>query len=445
MSSTYERLPFAHFLEVTECRSGEPLELAAMAELAGYSDGDALQAGWPSILAAAQATDVKTPDSGGRDPFLDLETIQRAFIRGLTYTGPVVAMWALFPKSIDRTVMTYLAAIVILSWGGSLALTYVTGMTVLANEQAAWRRAALFATLATVMVATIGAGLYVADIITVRVALVGFLQALYFFCASPLMLRSKYAFLATTAVLGAAAGAFSLFSSSPGWAGAARVVTAACLAAPAFELRRLAVTPGEVTEQNVRPDHRDVLSYALYGIAFGLLVLWPSVANATSPTARISLIIICGLAISETAVAYARRRGAKLLAVSYHAPSFVTGTRRVIWRALALYLVPVALSILLICTRMAQTGTELQVVIPAGVTVLGLGAVQILSLLCLALHGIRMAAGTLSFFVVVLLGATPLASVGPSRTALYLAIICGLVISLTLAVRLLSQRPVNYL
>lgn len=445
MRSTFERLPFAHFLEVTECRTGEPLELAAMAELAGYSDRDAIEAGWPSILDAALATQVKTPAAGGRDPFLDLETIQRAFIRGLTYTGPVVAMWALFPTSIDRTVMSYLASIVILSWGGSLALTYVTGMTVLANEQAAWRRAALFATLATVLAASIGAGLYVADVISLRVALVGLLQTVYFFCASPLMLRTQYRFLATTAVLGAGAGAFSLFTSSPSLAGAARVVTAACLAAPAFKLRSLAVTPGEVQEQHVRPDYRDVLSYALYGIAFGLLVLWPSVANATSPTARISLIIICGLAISETAVAYARRRGAKLLAISYHAPSFVSGTRRVISRALALYLIPVALSITFICFRMAQGGQDAHLVVPAGVTVMGLGTVQILSLLCLALHGIRLAAGTLSLFVIVLLSTTPLANEGPSRTALYLAIICGLMISLTMAVRLLSQRPVNYL
>lgn len=450
------RPPLRDFLTTFGSRTGEPLEAAALAEMSGYSVDDARAEGWPDLFAAAADHRLQVDRDAWSDQPAPGHPFARAFLRGLTYTAPVLALWAIFPRPITSGEIRFLALLVVLSWGGSMASSHVVGSWLPGDESRGWRIAIAVVGTAVLVTGVAGGVLLTLGEIGQLAALVGVIQVLYFFSASPLMLRARNPGMGVVALVGAAAGVGSLLASlpepsafsNPDAAANLRVVAAVCLVLPALLLlvqarRSMRATP--IPGYAVIPERRDVAAFGAYGVMFGCLVLWVPIVYPSSPASILNLVVIGGIAVAEVAVTLMRERAHRLLLQPFDAQHFAPSARRLILAAACCYVLPVAIgttALVVVLTGAALPSTGL---ILAGLTVLNLGAIQVLSLIGMSLHGIRPVAAAISVCSAALLVGTPLVEGSLNQIELYLGVLTVLGVLLLAVVMRLGGHPINFL
>jgi hypothetical protein len=444
------------FLAAVSSRTGDPLEGAALAEMSGYSVADAQAEGWSDIFAAARAVPVEIErETVSRRP--DREHAgRRALLRGLTYTLPVIALWSIFPWPITSVEVIFLALLVVLSWGGSMASSHVVGSWLPGDGFRAWKIAILVATMAALVAGVAGGVLVHRELIGSTAAVVGAIQVVYFFSASPLMLREHNPGLVVAAVVGATAGAAALLASrpepspfaQPGVVDSLRMVAGECLVVPAlllvrqcWESSRVSRTPG-YTVNIVR---RDVVAFGSYGVMFGCLVLWIPIINPSSPASILNLVVIGGIACAEVAVTIMRERSDDLLEQQFDASTFVPRARRLIAGGVAMYVVPVGLATAALALFLSHLSMPTPAMILATLTVIGLGAVQVLSLIGMSLHGIRQVALAITVCSLALIALTPFVDTSVGLIALYLGVLTVLGGTLFIVVMRLGSHPINFI
>lgn len=451
-----ERSTLGEFLAGFSSRTGDSLEAAALAEMSGYTVADAQEEGWPDIFAAARAVPVEvemepwSQGPGRRHPG------SRALLRGLTYTLPVVALWSIFPWPITRLEIAFLGLLVALSWGGSMASSHIVGAWLPGDGRRAWRIAIAVVTAASVLTAVTGGVMVRQELITSAVAIVGIVQVVYFFSASPLMLREHNPGLVVAALVGATAGVGAILASLPepsplafpGAVDGLRLVAGECLVVPAlllvrqaWEASRVPSTPG----YSVHIVRRDVVAFGAYGVMFACLVLWIPIVNPSSPASILNLVIIGGIALAEVAVTIMRERSDALLARPFDASTFAHQARRLIVMGVVMYVVPVALATAAFAMVLSRGSAPAGAVILAGLTVVCLGAVQVLSLIGMTLYGIRQVALAISVGSMTLIATTPLMTSSISLNAVYLAVLVALACVLFGVVMRVGSHPINFL
>ena len=451
-----ERPTLREFLAGFSSRTGDPLEGAALAEMSGYTVADAKEEGWPDIFVAARAVPVEVEmepwshGPGRRHPG------SRALLRGLTYTLPVVALWSIFPWPVTQFEIAFLGLLVALSWGGSMASSHIVGAWLPGDARRAWRIAIAVVTAATVLTAVTGGVMVRQELITGAVAIVGIVQVIYFFSASPLMLREHNPGLAVAALVGATAGAAALLASLPqpnpfAYASAVdglRMVAGECLVVPAlllvrqaWEASRVPSTPG----YSVHIVRRDVVAFGAYGVMFAFLVLWIPIVNPSSPAGILNLVIIGGIALAEVAVTIMRERSDALLARPFDSSTFARQARRLIVLGVVTYVVPVALATAALAAFLSNGSTPARAVILAALTVVCLGAVQVLSLIGMTLYGIRQVALAISLGSLALIATTPFMTTSFELNSLYLAVLVALASVLVVVVMRVGSHPINFL
>ncbi|HYO19078.1 MAG TPA: hypothetical protein VES02_10505 [Dermatophilaceae bacterium] len=457
MISQRERPTLREFLAGFTSRTGDPLEGAALAEMSGYTVADAREQGWPDIFAAARAVPVDVEAEpwshgpGRRHPG------SRALLRGLTYTLPVVALWAIFPWPVTRTEIGFLALLVVLSWGGSMASSHVVGAWLPGDARKGWRIAIAVVMTATLLTAVASGVMVRQGLLTSVVAVVGCVQVIYFFSASPLMLREHNPGLVVAAVVGATAGAAALLASLPEPSPLAhpeavdvlRMVAGECLVVPAmllvrqaWESSRVPGTPG----YSVHIVRRDVVAFGAYGVMFGCLVLWIPVVRPSAPASILNLVIVGGIALAEVAVTILRERSDALLARPFDAGTFARNARRLIVSGVFMYVVPVALVTATLAVVLSHgSNVPPAAAVMAALTVICLGAVQVLSLIGMTLYGIRQVAMAISVGTLALMGMTPFMSTSIELSALYLAVLVALGAVLLAVVMRVGSHPINFL
>ena len=444
------------FLASVSSRTGDPLEGAALAEMSGYGDVDAQAEGWPDVFAAAREVPVDIERESLSHRPERRHAGRHALLRGLTYTLPVIALWSIFPWPVTPVEVSFLALLVVLSWGGSMASSHVVGAWLPGDAYKGWRIAILVATTATLLTGAAGGVLLRSELIGSTAALVGCIQVVYFFSASPLMLRKHNPGLVIAAVIGATAGASALLASmpepspfaQPGIVDGLRMVAGECLVVPAlllvrqcWESSRVSRTPG-YTVNIVR---RDVVAFGSYGVMFGCLVLWIPIINPSSPAAVLNLVVIGGIACAEVAVTIMRERSDDLLDLQFDASTFVPRARRIIAVGAGMYVVPVGLATAALAMFLSHMTTPSTAMILATLTVIGLGAVQVLSLIAMSLHGIRQVALAITVCSLSLIALTPFVETSVSLIALYLGVLTVLGGTLIIVVMRLGSHPINFI
>lgn len=317
----------------------------------------------------------------------------------------------------------------------------------------AWRTASRVAMVAMGVCVTASATLVATGRISAYCAAVGCIQALYFFCASPLMLREDCRDLRYAALLGASAGIGAVIVVLPDSpvqghvvGDVFRVIAAACLVVPAFFLARQVRAAADSPEADpaAGPQRRDVAAFGIYGTAFGCLILWVPVANPSVKASILSLVVVAGLSLAEVAVTWAMQRADRLLSTPYDADAFAHMSRRIIIGGMAAYLIPVGLAVCGLAILLADRSMPEPALVLASIAVLGVGAVQILSLMAMSLHGIRQVSVAISGCVGILLLATPVTEGSTARFGLYLGALTLLGASLMVVVMRRAALPINY-
>ncbi len=444
------------FLSGVSSRTGEPLEGAALAEMSGYSVADAQAEGWPDIFAAASEVPIAVEHDSLKNRPQRASAGRRALLRGLTYTLPVVALWSIFPWPVTPPEAAFLALLVVMSWGGSMASSHVVGSWLPGDGFRAWKIAILVATAATLLAGAAGGMLVRWQPFGSAAAIVGAIQVVYFFSASPLMLREHNPGLVVAAVVGATAGAGALLASmperspfsQPAAVDSLRMVAAECLVVPAlllgrqcWESSRIPRTPGFA----VNIVRRDVAAFGSYGVMFGCLVLWIPIINPSSPAAVLNLVVIGGIAAAEVAVTIMRERSDALLAQPFEATTFAPSARRLITRGIAMYVVPVGLATVALAAFLSHMSTPSRAMILATLTVILLGGVQVLCLIGMSLHGIRPVALAISTCSLALMAMTPFVDSSFGLIALYLGVLTVLGATLLITVMRLGTHPINFI
>lgn len=449
MTATTERPSLRTFLVHTDSRTGERFEAAALAEMAGYTVADAQAAGSPDIFTAALSTPMRL-DQRMPKGTLDTSSGLRAFARGLAYTAPVLAIWALFPSPITQVEVKYLALAVVLSWGGSMAVNHIVGTWIHGDPRAGWRFAAFAAVAATAIAILVGEALVRLEWIGRQTAVIAVLQVVYFFSASPLMLRRGRVVLGLLATIGAFAGLLLLLEPWPEvvwqWSGAhptLQLTAAACLAAPGVILIRQAAA---VRHSKVTPRSdvvgRDVVAFGAYGAFFGCLILWGPVVVPGSAVTMLSLVVVAGIAFAEMSVALVRQRLDRLLNRAYDPATFPRRARWIVLSGAAAYVLPAGLGVM-VAFMVAGDNEPLVVRGLSVIAVIGLGAVQVFSLLGMSLHGIRWVSAALTTCGLALLLTTPHLHDAPSLVLGYVIVVVILWIWLMVTVTRLSVHPIN--
>ena len=283
-----------------------------------------------------------------------------------------------------------------------------------------------------------------------QTAAVGVLQVVYFFSASPLMLRKRRVALGVLAMLGALAGLVLKLEPWPaalwGWSGtdeALKVVAASCLAAPGVLLVRQArAVRAARPVVRISAEPRDVVAFGAYGVFFGCLILWGPVVVPDSVVTVLALVVVAGIAFAEMSVALVRQRIDRLLDHRYDPASFPRRARWVVLSGAVAYMLPVGLGVFLafVVAERPEPGLVRGLAV---VAVIGLGAVQVFSLLGMSLHGIRWVSAALTTCGLALLLATSRMHDVPSLVISYVTIVVILWIWLMVTVTRLSVHPIN--
>jgi hypothetical protein len=451
MIPSAERPSLREFLASTPIRTGERLEAAALAEMAGYTVADAQADGWPDVLRASLVSPITVDRVGEPEGTRQQHPGLRAFGRGLVYTAPVLALAGLFPPALNRPELWFLAVVVVLSWGGSMACNHVVGTWCWGDPAVAWRRAVVVAACA--VAATVGVSWWLlrGGWITPPVALVGIVQAAYFFTAGPLLLRPERWGMAVIAGVGAAAGLPLVLArvsvvDLPGEAVAmARAVAAASLVAPAVLLvRHAARSRRSGTGRAVAVVHRDTVAFGAYGASFGCLVLWAPVVVPGSALTMLMLVVVAGICFAELTVALVHQRAGRLLDRDYAPATFPRRARRIVVGGAVAYTVPLG-AILLVVVRVGEAGGWAPVPIGAVFAVWLLGLVQMLSLIGMSVHGIRPVSRAVTCGAVGLLAATA-ALDGAEMLVLAFGLALGVIAAWLLGCVLrLCVHPINLL
>lgn len=455
MTGVQSRESLHGFLAGARSRTGDALEPAALAEMAGYTALDARAEGWPDIFQLSASVPLRTDESADRDAEdLERTSAWAAFLRGLTYVAPVVAIWSLFPSPIAAGEVTFLALAVGLSWGGSMASSTVVGAWLPCDAARAWRIALRTAVLATGIAAAAGLVLASRGSIGMQAAVVGILQVVYFFSASPMMLSRRRALLGVIACTGAIAGAISLLD--PAWADQQWLagltgqqllheVAAGCLVLPAFVLVGQVVdTRGAERGPAAVVDSRDVLAFGAYGISFALLILWGPVVLPGSALTMLTLVIVAGIPFAEVAVTLVRRQADALLDRGYDGDSFARRARTLVLTGCAAYVVPVGLGVL-VAVSLVGGSEPVSVRVMAVLAVVGLGTAQMLSLIGMSVHAIRSCAAAITTCAASLLIATILLDGTRDLLTAYLTSLAVLCVWLLVIVMRVSAHPFNLL
>lgn len=441
MTEPQERPSLHSFLVGTPSRTGDPYEVAAMAEMSGYSVEDAVREGWPDIFAAAQSLPAVRGDADGagagagersRRPL----SLGGALVRGLIYTAPVLTMWSIFPRSVTPMEIRYIALLVVLSWGGSMMSNYVVGEWLWTDRKVAWKLALTVAAAAVVVACVLGWSLTQLGVIGANVAAVGAIQVAYFFCASPLMLRQRYVALGFFAVLGAAAGVTSIaaeLTRSPLLVALdsrlnLSLIAVACLLAPAVLLVRQTLVAARWSEptRSASLSRPLTVAFGTYGLMFGCLVLWGPVVAPSSLTTVLMIVIVAGIGFAEVVVAWIRNRTDALLGLSFETQSFASAARSVLVTGVAMYVVPVALATLVLAGFVTGFAAPTLSGLMSVVTVVGLAAVQVLSLIGMAMHAIRGVAMAIAAGGGGLVLVTPFLTGPLTYVAAFLCVVCAL-------------------
>jgi hypothetical protein len=190
---------------------------------------------------------------------------------------------------------------------------------------------------------------------------------------------------------------------------------------------------------------RDTLSFGAYGTMFGCLVLWGPLVAPDSSATLLSFVIVGGIAFAEVAVARVRQRADRLLAEPFAPAAFVARARLIVMAGVLWYVVPITVATLLAAAWMvlgAGTDVGLALAIPA---VICLGAAQVISLIGMALNGIRQVAVVITACTLGLLTMTPAADVAIDQISLYLATMVVLDLALLAVALRLAHHPINHL
>ena len=448
------RPPLRAFLADVSNRTGDPLEGAALAEMAGYSVADAKAEGWSDIFAAVTSVPANL-ERESTSTGLERKHLRRgALMRGLTYTLPVLALWAIFPRPITIPEIRFLALLVVLSWGGSMATSHVVGSWLPGDAVRAWRIAGIVATTAVLIAMASGGYLMSRGLLGPVTVLVGGIQVLYFFCASPLMLREQNPDLGVFAVLGAAAGGGALVMSKqpePFAHAATQALTllaAVCLILPAALMAREGHLAGQQPRRagyNVHILTRDVVAFGAYGVMFGCLVLWVPIVDPSSPASLLSLVVIAGIAGAEVSVTHMRQRTDQLLARTFDPRRFVPSARRRILAAVSWYVVPVGLATAGLAVLLTDGPAADPAVVMGAATVFLFGGIQVLSLIGMSLHGIRRVSLAITVCTSTLMALTPLVVSQEDLVRLFLGVLSVLAVLLLVLVLRLGSHPINFL
>ena len=456
MTDPMTRPSLSAFLVGTRSRTGDPYEIAALAEMSGYTVDDAVTEGWPDIFAAARSLPTVRGDAEGLgdDPNRSPLSLGSALLRGLIYTAPVLTMWSIFPRSVTPLEVRYVALLVVLSWGGSMMSNYVVGEWFWTDERVGWKLASTVAFVAVVVACVLGSSLLAFGVIGAGVALVGAVQVTYFFCASPLMLRKRYASLGFFAILGATAGVTSMLAELTGSprllaidaAAHLDAIAVACLIAPAGLLARqtLLASRAHVPGRSASLSRRQSAAFGSYGLMFGCLVLWGPVVAPSSLTTVLMVVIVGGIGFAEVVVASIRNRIDALLALEFETQRFTRQAQGVLVTGVAMYVVPVAFATVALTVLVTGPSAPTLSVIMSVATVVGLGAVQILSLIGMALHAIRGVAVAITAGGGVLVLVTPFLT-GPSNyVAAFLCVVSALSVILFMISLEQVAQPINH-
>ena len=449
------RPSLGEFLAGVSSRTGDPLEGAALAEMSGYSVADARLEGWSDIFAAAAAVPSEL-DRGSSAPVVRRRHVRRsALARGLTYTLPVLSIWALLPRPISTAEIRFLAVLVVLSWGGSMAATHVIGSVLPGNALRAWRIAGLIATTMVLMTVLSGGYLLLTGVLGLTAVVVGAIQVLYFFCASPLMLREHNLGLGAAAVLGASAGLAATemtlrpdASAAPESVLVLRAVAAACLVLPApLLVRQVKRARRELRRPGfgMQVLARDVAAFGAYGLMFGCLVLWIPIVDPSSPASILSLVVIAGISGAEVAVADMRRRTDRLLERVFDPRRFAPRARRRILAAAGMYVVPIGLATFGLALLVTDGPVTAPATLMAGLTVCLMGGIQVLSLIGMSLHGIRQVSLAITLCASMLMVLTPFVTRREDLIVLFLGVLATLAVLLVVQVLRLGGHPINFL
>ncbi len=453
MSAAAPRPSLREFLEATTIRTGERLELTALAEMSGYTGRDAQAAGWPDLFRASAAVPVVVDSSGGLQQDRPRLPGLRAFGQGLLYMAPVLALWSLFPALVTAAEVRFLALVVVVSWGGTMASNHVVGTWLWGDVAVAWRIAVAVAAVATTAVALLSMVLLGQGTISAQVAGVAVLQVVYFFSAGPLMLRKERLAIALACILGATAGlavligdeAGPLRSGGPDVERFLQGIAAACLIAPSLLLVRQAARSRRAAPgRPVVVVRRDTVAFAAYGTCFGCLVLWGPVVMPGSTLTMLLFVVVAGIAFAEMAVALVSERAERLLALPYDPRSFPRRARWIVLSGSIAYAVPIGVGLAL-ALDLAPTpgGPLLQALAVAAVC--AVGTVQMLALIGMSLHGIRPVALGIAACTVLLLAVTWLLH-GPVPWLLgYVGVLGVLCVWLLVSVMRLCAHPINFL
>ncbi len=455
MSALEERLSLGEFLEAVRSRTGDHYEACALAEMAGYSVEDAQEEGWSDIFVAGRRTPVVLEVDPPAPRSVRGDELSRSFLRGLTYTAPVLAMWSILPHPMANPEMLFLGLAVVLSWGGSMASNHVVGEWMWSDRSIAWKLALRIATAAFLIAVLTGVVLAREDGIGDQAAVVGAIQVLYFFSASPLMLRKSNTPLAVISLVGATAGGLILLADSQLVSGLAQpwfpevlpLVAVACLVAPsALLVRQALMARATPTGRRALPVRRDTVAFGAYGVMFGCLILWAPIVAPGSLLTVLSVVVIGGIAFAEVAVTRIHQRNDDLLDARFDPTAFARRARRIVLTGAAVYVVPVGLMTAALAGAVVGfTMPDVSTALPA-LAVMGLGAVQVLSLIGMSLHGIRQVAAAISVCAVVLLTLTPTALAGSvSVVMLYFIVVSMLALVLAVLVLRLASHPINHI
>lgn len=456
MTEPQARPSLHSFLVGTPSRTGDPYEVAAMAEMSGYSVEDAVTEGWPDIFAAAQSLPVVRGDADGDGaPSRRSLSLGSAFLRGLIYTAPVLTMWSIFPTPVTPMEIRYIALLVVLSWGGSMMSNYVVGEWLWTDRKVGWKLALTVAVAAIVVACALGWSLTQLGVIGAAVAAVGAIQVAYFFCASPLMLRKRYVALGFFAVLGATAGVTSMateLTRSPRLLALDSTVNlsaiaVACLLAPAVLLVRQTIVavrwddPG----RSASPSRPQAVAFGSYGLMFGCLVLWGPVVAPSSLTTVLMVVIVAGIGFAEVVVAWIRNRADALLGLNFETQSFTHAARSVLVTGVAMYVVPVAVATVVLAGFVTGFAAPTLSVLMSVVTVVGLAAVQVLSLIGMAMHAIRGVAVAITAGGGALVLVTPFLTGPVTYVAAFLCVVSALSAILFLISLERVAAPINHI
>jgi hypothetical protein len=186
------------------------------------------------------------------------------------------------------------------------------------------------------------------------------------------------------------------------------------------------------------------VAFAVYGASFACLVLWGPVVMPGSVLTLLMLVVVAGIAIAELAVSEVHERAARLLDEPYVPNRFARRARWIVVSGTLAYLAPVSAAVL-VGSQLVAGADGWVARAPAVAAVCTLGLVQMLSLIGMALHGIRTVAVAIGSCSAGILMETWLVDGSAERLLAYGLALGLAAVWLLVAVMRLCIHPINLL